>query len=166
MIRYTCLTGGSLAVEPPEGGGVVPRAGALASGGLVVGAAGALMADAAGDGEAVGSAGDGGASLPDEAPEASAGEELGAAAGVACEGGKTTFNGCRADAASVSGARELAAAPIAMPKPRKASTSSAEIRGEGRVSAALGAVLPAPGSAGCSRPCPAPSRRSRPSSSA
>src|SRR5438132_11380728 len=140
MIRNTCLTGGSLGADAAGG---VPASldGALACGaaGLVEGGAdGAAPVGAAAAGEGVGSGADEGASLAAEPREDSAPDELGAVGAGACWGGRITFTPRPAEAASVSGARELAAAPSATPKPRNATTSTAEIRAEGSVSATLG----------------------------
>ena len=48
-------------------------------------------------------------------------------------GGRISFSGRRADAASVLSTRGLAAFPTSTPKPRNTSTSSADTRGEGSV---------------------------------
>src|SRR5689334_1955392 len=105
MIRNTCLTGGSLGADA-AGGGPASLDGALARGaaGLVEDdAGGAAPVDAAAGGEGVGSAADEGASLAAEPREDSAPDELGAAGAGACCGGRITFRGRLAEAASVSG---------------------------------------------------------------
>ena len=142
MIRNTCLTGGSFD-DDPLGRGVRPTSRTeppslpAELGALLPDGAGVLAAAAGvgrrsrsgrrgfrrrfGSGRAAGRTGS--AVEPTDA--------------VAC--GRISLTGARADAASVSVTRGLAASPTSTPKPRNTSTSSAETRGEGSVRPERGA---------------------------
>jgi hypothetical protein len=137
MITNTCFTGGSL-VEPPEAEPGDPLSPPPELGEEALLEAGAGFADAAGVAPVavgVGSDAEAGDSLAASDGELSA---LGVEADVDVEsladaGGRISLTGLRADAASVSSTRELAAPPTITPNPRNISTSSVETRGDGSV---------------------------------